>query len=101
VSAVPGLEPRAVLCSSAFPRFVVHRLPGSSLSAGGGRDVTRQLSAGRQVRSAFQIGQQITVGDLKGEIISLETAATVLRTSTGQTVRVPHHLLIETVVQID
>jgi small-conductance mechanosensitive channel len=67
----------------------------------GGRDVTRQLSAGRQVRSAFQIGQQITVGDLKGEIISLETAATVLRTSAGQTVRVPHHLLIETVVQID
>jgi small-conductance mechanosensitive channel len=46
----------------------------------GGRDVARELSAGRYLRTAYQTGQVISFGDVRGRIESIETAATVLRT---------------------
>ena len=67
----------------------------------GGRDVARQLSAGRYVGGTFRLGQTISVGDVRGEIVALENAATVVRTDTGATVRVPNHLLVESVVRVE
>lgn len=67
----------------------------------GSRDVARQLSAGRYIAASFEIGQTISVGDVSGAITALETASVVVRTSEGKTVRIPNHLLLESVVALD
>ena len=67
----------------------------------GSRDVARQASAGRYVSGAFRVGQRIAVGDISGQILSIETASTVLGTDDGQTVRVPNHVLLESIVTVD
>jgi small-conductance mechanosensitive channel len=65
----------------------------------GGRETARALNAGRFVRSAFEVGQTISIGELRGRIVSIEPDATVLGTDDGA-VRVPNNLLIESVVRI-
>jgi small-conductance mechanosensitive channel len=66
----------------------------------GGREVARALNAGRFVRGAYDIGQTIEVGDLRGQIVAIEPDATVLGTDGGRRIRVPNHLLLESVVTI-
>ncbi len=66
----------------------------------GSRDVAREVSAGRYVGGAFRVGQTISVDGIRGEIVALENAATVLRTADGTTVRVPNHLFLESVVTL-
>jgi small-conductance mechanosensitive channel len=66
----------------------------------GGQGVARELSAGRYLRSAYEPGQTISLGDVRGEIVSIETAATVLRTAAGETVHVPNDLLLSSVVTV-
>ena len=65
----------------------------------GGREVARELSAGRYLRTAYRTGQEISFGDVRGRIESIDTAATVLRTDQG-TVRVPNNLLLGSVVTV-
>ena len=65
----------------------------------GGRDIARELNAGRYLRTAYQTGQVISFGDVRGRIESIETAATVLRTEEG-TVRVPNNMLLGSVVTV-
>jgi small-conductance mechanosensitive channel len=65
----------------------------------GGREVAKALNAGRFVRGAFNVGQTISVGGVRGEIISIDPEATVIGTAEGS-VRVPNHLLVESVVTV-
>jgi small-conductance mechanosensitive channel len=65
----------------------------------GGREVAKALNAGRFVRGAFDVGQTISVGGVRGEIISIDPEATVIGTAEGS-VRVPNHLLVESVVTV-
>ena len=66
----------------------------------GGREVARALSAGRYVRTAFEPGQRISVGEVSGEIDSIDGVATVLRAADGSSVRVPNHMLVDSVVTV-
>jgi small-conductance mechanosensitive channel len=66
----------------------------------GGREVARALNAGRFVRGAYDVGQTIEVGDLHGRIVAIEPDATVLGTDGGRRIRVPNHMLLESVVTI-
>ena len=66
----------------------------------GGRELARELSAGRYLRGAYERGQTISFGDVRGEIVSIETAMTVLRTPGGATVRVPNNVLLQAVVTV-
>jgi len=66
----------------------------------GGRAVAQQLSAGRYVAGAFEVGQTVTVEGIRGRVESMESTVTVLRTSAGDAVRVPNHLMIERVVTV-
>lgn len=66
----------------------------------GGRDVARALSAGRYLRGAYAEGQEISVDGVRGRITAMETAATVLRTADGETVRLPNTLLLNSVVTV-
>jgi hypothetical protein len=65
----------------------------------GGREVARALNAGRFVRSGFSVGQTIELGDLRGRIVAIQPDVTVLHADDG-TVRVPNHLLLDSVVRI-
>jgi small-conductance mechanosensitive channel len=66
----------------------------------GGRDVAKHVSAGRYVQSAFELGQEISLGELRAEIVAFEAATTVLRTSSGDIARVPNHVLIDSIVLV-
>lgn len=66
----------------------------------GGQGVARELSAGRYVRGAFEPGQEISFGEVRGEVVAVETAATLLRKPNGQTVRVPNDLLLTSIVTV-
>ena len=65
----------------------------------GGREVARALNAGRFVREAYEVGQTIQVGEWRGRIVAIEPDATVLGTDDGR-VRVPNHVLLESVVRV-
>jgi small-conductance mechanosensitive channel len=66
----------------------------------GGRDVASQLTAGRYLRSAFAADQEISVAGVRGRIVAVETAATVLATDSGDTVRVPNDTLLGSIVTV-
>ena len=66
----------------------------------GGREVARALSAGRYVRTAFEPGQRISVGEVSGKIDRIDGVATVLRAEDGSSVRVPNHMLVDSVVRV-
>ncbi len=66
----------------------------------GGREVARAVSAGRYVRGAYQLGQEISLGEVRGRITALEAASTLLENEQGQRLRVPNHLLLESIVTI-
>jgi small-conductance mechanosensitive channel len=66
----------------------------------GGRDVARELSAGRYLRAAYEPGQTVSFGDVRGEIVAFETAMTVLRAEGGETLRVPNNMLLASVVTV-
>jgi len=67
----------------------------------GGRDVARELSAGRYVSSSFGLGQRVAVDSVEGVIVAFEPVALVVRQADGRIVRIPNHLLIESVVTTD
>ncbi len=74
---------------------------GFALAFGlGGREAARAMTAGRVVRGTYEPGQTIVVAGVRGEIVEVESAATVLRTDLGLTVRVPNHLMVESVVEL-
>lgn len=66
----------------------------------GAREIARALSATRYARGAFREGQTIRVGDLRGTIERIDSAATVLRAG-DETIRVPNHRLVEDIVIIE
>jgi small-conductance mechanosensitive channel len=66
----------------------------------GAREIARSLTSGRYARADFEVGQTIRVGDVRGEIVSIEPAATTLK-SGGETIRVPNSLLVERMVIVE
>ncbi len=67
----------------------------------GGREVASALSAGRYAREALEVGQTIRVGDVRGTVQALESAATVLEVANGEQIRLPNHLLLRQPVHIE
>src|SRR6185437_2375108 len=66
----------------------------------GSREVARALSAGRYLRHDYRVGQEIGFGDIRGRITRIHSTSTLLDAGGGRSVRVPNHLLIESVVTI-
>jgi small-conductance mechanosensitive channel len=66
----------------------------------GGRELGRALSSARYARADFSVGQTIRIGDLRGTITQIGSAATTLRSGTEQ-IRIPNHLLVERVVIVE
>jgi small-conductance mechanosensitive channel len=66
----------------------------------GAREIARSLTSGRYARADFDVGQTIRVGDLRGEIVRIDAAATTLR-SGDETIRVPNSVLVERIVTVE
>jgi small-conductance mechanosensitive channel len=66
----------------------------------GSREIARSLASGRYARTDFRVGQTIRVGDLRGEIVRIDAAATTLR-SGQDTIRVPNSVLVERIVTVE
>jgi small-conductance mechanosensitive channel len=66
----------------------------------GGREVAREISAGRYLRDAYTPGERIQIGEVEGEIVGVETAMTVLRTEAGDMIRVPNNTLLGSIVTV-
>jgi small-conductance mechanosensitive channel len=66
----------------------------------GGQGVARELSAGRHARTAFASGDEISVADVRGTVVAVETMATVLDLADGDQVRVPNRYLVESLVTV-
>lgn len=67
----------------------------------GGRDLARELSAGRYVVSSYELGDRIGVAALEGEIVAFEPVVVVVKQADGRTARIPNHVLLHSVVTID
>lgn len=66
----------------------------------GSRDVARSLSAGRYLRHDYRVGQEISFGDVRGRITRIRGTSTLLDAGDGRAIRVPNHLLIDSIVII-
>jgi small-conductance mechanosensitive channel len=66
----------------------------------GGSGVAREVTAGRYVRGSFESGQEIGFADVRGTVVAVEAASTVLRGVDGETIRVPNQLLLSSVVTV-
>jgi small-conductance mechanosensitive channel len=66
----------------------------------GSRDVARALSAGRYLRHDYRVGQEIAFGDVRGRITRIHSTSTMLDAGEGRSIRVPNHLLIDSIVTI-
>jgi small-conductance mechanosensitive channel len=68
----------------------------------GGRDFARAVSAGRYARGAFAVGQEISLGDgdVRGRISTIESASTIIDSGDGRRLRIPNHLLLESIVTV-
>jgi small-conductance mechanosensitive channel len=62
--------------------------------------VARALSAGRYLRHDYRVGQEIGFGDVRGRITRIQSTGTMLDAGEGRSIRVPNHMLIESVVTI-
>ena len=66
----------------------------------GARELARALTSGRYARADFRAGQTIRVGDMRGEIVRIEGAATTLKSGT-ETIRIPNSMLVERIVIVE
>jgi small-conductance mechanosensitive channel len=66
----------------------------------GAREVASALSAGRYLRHDYRVGQDIAFGDVRGRITRIHSTSTLLDAGDGRSIRVPNHMLIDSVVTI-
>lgn len=66
----------------------------------GSREVARALSAGRYLRHDYRIGQEISFGDIRGRVTRIHSTSTMLDAGAGRSIRVPNHLLLDSIVTI-
>lgn len=61
----------------------------------GSRDIASQILAGIYVRELYQVGQQVQVGEVEGQIEEIGTVKTTLLTDTGELVSVANRVMLE------
>jgi len=61
----------------------------------GSREIAGQILAGIYVRELYEVGQQVKLGDVEGQIEEIGTVKTVLLTEDGELVSVANRTLLE------
>ena len=92
-----ALAPLTAILGIALAAFAVTLALAFGL---GSREIVRALTAARYARADFAAGETIRLGELRGTIEQIDSAATTLRAGTER-IRIPNHVLIEGVVIVE
>lgn len=94
--AIGQLEVKTELLNNVIAIVLISVGLAVALALGlGSRDIASQILAGIYVRELYQVGQQVQVGDVKGQIEEIGTVKTTLLTDNGELVSVANRVMLE------
>ncbi|MGE8499543.1 MAG: mechanosensitive ion channel family protein [Pseudomonas sp.] len=94
--AIGQLEVKTDLLNNVIAIVLISVGLAVALALGlGSREIAGQILAGIYVRELYEVGQQVQVGDVEGQIEEIGTVKTILLTDTGELVSVANRTLLE------
>jgi hypothetical protein len=94
--AIGQLEIKTDLLNNVIAIVLISVGLAAALALGlGSREIAGQILAGIYVRELYQVGQQVQVGEVEGQIEEIGTVKTILLTEAGELVSVANRTLLE------
>ncbi|WP_043307354.1 mechanosensitive ion channel domain-containing protein [Pseudomonas sp. ML96] len=94
--AIGQLEVKTDLLNNVIAIVLISVGLAVALALGlGSREIAGQILAGIYVRELYQVGQQVRIGEVEGQIEEIGTVKTVLLTEDGELVSVANRTLLE------
>ncbi|MFV9657428.1 MULTISPECIES: mechanosensitive ion channel family protein [Pseudomonadaceae] len=94
--AIGQLEVKTDLLNNVIAIVLISVGLAVALALGlGSRDIASQILAGIYVRELYQVGQQVQVGEVEGQIEEIGTVKTTLLTDAGELVSVANRVMLE------
>lgn len=94
--AIGQLEVKTDLLNNVIAIVLISVGLAVALALGlGSREIASQILAGIYVRELFQVGQQVSVGEVEGQIEEIGTVKTILLTDSGELVSVANRVMLE------
>lgn len=94
--AIGQLEVKTDLLNNVIAIVLISIGLAVALAMGlGSREIAGQIIAGIYVRELYEVGQQVKVGELEGQIEEIGTVKTILLTDEGELVSVANRSLLE------
>ncbi|WP_041770346.1 mechanosensitive ion channel domain-containing protein [Metapseudomonas resinovorans] len=94
--AIGQLEVKTELLNNVIAIVLISIGLAAALALGlGSREIAGQILAGIYVRELYQVGQQVKVGDVEGQIEEIGTVKTLLLTDEGELVSVSNRTLLD------
>ncbi len=94
--AIGQLEVKTDLLNTVIAIVLISVGLAAALALGlGSREIAGQILAGIYVRELYEVGQDIQVGDIQGQIEEIGTVKTILVTSDGDLVSIANKTLLE------
>lgn len=94
--AIGQLEVKTDLLNNVIAIALISIGLAAALALGlGSRDIAAQIIAGIYVRELYQVGQEVKVGDIEGQIEEIGTVKTILLTDEGDLISVANRTLLD------
>ncbi|WP_439858770.1 mechanosensitive ion channel family protein [Pseudomonas sp. MBLB4136] len=94
--AIGQLEVKTDLLNNVIAIVLISVGLAVALALGlGSREIAGQILAGIYVRELYQVGQQVQVGEVEGQIEEIGTVKTILLTDAGELISVANRTLLE------
>jgi len=94
--AIGQLEVKTDLLNNVIAIVLISVGLAVALALGlGSREIAGQILAGIYVRELYQVGQQVQVGEVEGQIEEIGTVKTILLTDAGELVSVANRIMLE------
>ncbi|VXC99722.1 Conserved TM helix repeat-containing protein [Pseudomonas sp. 8Z] len=94
--AIGQLEVKTDLLNNVIAIVLISVGLAVALALGlGSREIASQILAGIYVRELYQVGQQVSVGEVEGQIEEIGTVKTILLTDSGELVSVANRVMLE------
>lgn len=94
--AIGQLEVKTDLLNNVIAIALISIGLAAALALGlGSRDIAAQIIAGIYVRELYQVGQEVKIGDIEGQIEEIGTVKTILLTDEGDLVSVANRTLLD------
>ncbi|WP_439888444.1 mechanosensitive ion channel family protein [Pseudomonas sp. MBLB4123] len=94
--AIGQLEVKTDLLNNVIAIVLISVGLAVALALGlGSREIAGQILAGIYVRELYQVGQQVQIGEVEGQIEEIGTVKTILLTDSGELVSVANRALLE------